>query len=87
MDAINLFQSAINLKVKIEVTGASIAEHEFLTLDTYFATTELGIKHLYDSGQAITRTANWYSQYLKGEDPQRLMLRDIETYWGAHNDL
>ena len=87
MEVIDLFQSENKSKIDIKLDESNILEHSLLSLDTDLAVSELGIKHLYDSHNAISLTANWYAQYLKGEDPQKLMFSEIESYRRARNEM
>ncbi len=87
MEVIDLFQSENESKIDIKLDESDILEHSLLSLDTDLAVSELGIKHLYDSPNSILLTANWYAQFLKGEDPQKLMISEIESYRKARNEM
>lgn len=86
-EVIDLFQSEIESNIEIQIDKTTILEHRFLSLDTDLALSELGIKHIHDSRSAILLTANWYGDYIKGENSQKLMIKQIESYWRMQNEM
>ena len=59
---------------------SQMIEDDYLALDSRRARRELSWSNLLNSTQAIEVTINWWKEFLKGEEPRKLVERDIRNY-------
>lgn len=78
-DIINLLKDLTPL-IKFEVKEEALHEAQILKLDNTQARTLLGWSSRWDVKHTIQKTFSWYMEYLRGEDPLKLCLKQIEEF-------
>ena len=77
MDLIGQFEVAYNRKIEFITSKSTIAESEWLALDSELARSYLGWSTSMSPIEAVTRTAKWYSKLESGAKALDLMDEDI----------
>ncbi len=77
IDLIGQFEAAYNQKIRFNVSKSTIAETDWLELDSGLARRYLGWSTSMPSIEAVTRTAKWYSRFEDGAEALDLMCEDI----------
>ncbi len=80
LDLVLQFEKSIGKEVLKEIVGSTMYESPYLTLDSSLAQDCLGWKPSLTPNEAIELTADWYSRYLKGDNPKDLMDAEILKY-------
>lgn len=82
-NVLSLFQEVFRREIVFEVVPSSISEHHYLRLNSQLALKNYGWEPALTVNEAISRTADWYSDFSRGLDPRTLMVKEIEDLWGA----
>lgn len=78
-DLMSHWETATGRAVRWETAGAPvIAEQQRLALDSSLARRVLGWAPCYDTADAIARTAQWYSAWIKGVDMRAYSENEVE---------
>ncbi len=79
-ELVGFFEEVFGKKILTKITKSQIAESSWLSLDSTLANRYLGWKPSLSSIQAVSQTANWYSQFTAGVNAKRLMKFEISAY-------
>jgi CDP-glucose 4,6-dehydratase len=82
-ELIDLFNSHLEIKCELNVSGDGFREHGRLALDSHLAEEYLGWVPRYSIEESVARTASWYRNFLAGADVPKLMSDEIDMYFGG----
>lgn len=79
-ELVRLFEAAFGRKIELEESKSTFPESERLRLDSSLARAYFGWESSFSAAQAVSQTANWYSQFESGVDVKELMRAEILKY-------
>lgn len=77
---VGFFEDVFGKEILTKITKSQIAESSWLSLDSTLANRYLGWKPSLSSSQAVSQTANWYSEFTAGVNAKTLMKSEISSY-------
>jgi len=80
MELVILFEAAFEKKVVHEHLKSSIHESEWLELNSELAHSYLGWKSSFSQSEAVSQTAEWYSNFASGRDARELILDQVAKF-------
>jgi nucleoside-diphosphate-sugar epimerase len=80
MQLLSLFEESFGRKINYEQRESSIPESKYLALDSSLAHTYLGWFAELSPIQAVSQTAEWYSNFEQGSDAKELVRQEISIY-------
>jgi CDP-glucose 4,6-dehydratase len=83
IELIALFEKTFNQEIVQIRSEDAFTEHKKLVLDSRLAYSVLKWRTSMTTLEAVTMTANWYSQQIKGQDARLLMEEDISKFLGS----
>lgn len=81
---INTFEIAYGKKVNWKAVDSILNEAKYLKLNSSLALKLLGWHPLLESSEAISKTANWYSNFFDGYDALELISKELTEYVKAY---
>lgn len=79
-ELVRLFEAAFGRKIELEESKSTFPESERLRLDSSLARAYFCWESSFSAAQAVSQTANWYSQFESGVDAKELMRAEILKY-------
>jgi CDP-glucose 4,6-dehydratase len=80
LNVIELFEKALDRKIEYQIFQTDIHEHTRLTLDSSLAKRFLGWQPSLSPTESVTKTVNWYHEFINGFDAFQLMQNEILMY-------
>jgi CDP-glucose 4,6-dehydratase len=80
-ELINMFNSHLEIKYEMDISGEGIKEHGRLALDSHLSEEYLGWATQYSIEESVARTAFWYRSFLAGVDVPKLMIDEIDLFF------
>jgi CDP-glucose 4,6-dehydratase len=79
-ELVRIFESTFKIKFDFEPGINQIFESKYLEINSLLASESLGWSPLLTTKMALEKTADWYLNFLRGQDAQDLMYSDIYSY-------
>ena len=80
VELIHIFEVSFKKKINFETIKSNEYESKWLGLDSTLAKDYLGWETSFSPMAAIDQTADWYSKFASGVDPEELMRQEIANY-------